>query len=298
MKPAHLLLLLLFNVFWAATLSANKALEPWLAPGGVVTLRFGLAGLGLLALWPWLPGKAPRGGDFAKAAVMGSITFVLGHRLQVYGTQAGSAGNASVLMAAEPVLTAVAASIFLREHVPLRRWVGFSLGVLGVLLLGGIWRTDFQWLSLTTSFIFVSSFLCEAAYSIIGKPLIERAGILKVMTVALVSGLVVNLAIDGPATVTAARTLPPAQWLVVAYLAIICTMIGYALWFVVIRETDVNVAVMTILVQPIAGVPIAVIWLGEELHWGMLWGSLATVTGLVIGLARNGAAAAGRVEPH
>ena len=297
MKPAHLGLLILFNVFWAATLSASKALEPHLGPGGVVTLRFGGAGLGMLLLWPWLPGAAPRGWDFAKAGVMGCITFVLGQRLQVFATQAGSAGNSSVLMAAEPVLTAVAASLFLREHVPARRWIGFALGALGVLLLCGIWRADFKWASLATSVIFISSFFCEAAYSIIGKPLIERAGLLKVMTVALAAGLVVNLAIDGPSTLAAARTLPPKAWLIVAYLAVICTMIGYALWFVVIRETDVNVAVMTILAQPVAGVPIAVVWLGEPVHWGMLWGSLAIVAGLFVGLARDASPAPAATEP-
>ena len=288
MKPAHLGLLLLFNVFWAATLSANKALAPHLGPGGIVTLRFGLAGLGMLALWPLLPGRAPRGWDFAKAALMGGITFVLGQRLQVHGTQIGSAGNASVLMAAEPVLTAVAASLFLREHVPTRRWVGFALGALGVLLLCGLGRADFHWTSVGASLVFISSFFCEAAYSIMGKPLIERAGLLKVMTVALVSGLLLNLALDGPTTIAAARTLPPGAWLVVAYLAILCTMIGYALWFVVIKECDVNVAVMTILAQPVAGVPIAMIWLDEKVHWGMLWGSLAIVAGLFVGLKREG----------
>jgi drug/metabolite transporter (DMT)-like permease len=41
---------------------------------------------------------------------------------------------------------------------------------------------------------------------------------------------------------------------------------------------------MTIMAQPVAGVPVAVLWLGEELHAGHLWGSVAIITGLVIGL--------------
>src|SRR5439155_14434674 len=140
MKTGYLLLLLLFNVFWAAGLSIYKALEPQLNYGAIVTLRFGLAGVGLLALWPLLPGKAPRGVALLRTWVMGLIVFVLGHRLQVLGNQLGSAGNSSVLMAVEPLLTSIAAALFLREQVTGRRWIGFGLGMLGVLLLNGVWR--------------------------------------------------------------------------------------------------------------------------------------------------------------
>ena len=88
-----------------------------------------------------------------------------------------------------------------------------------------------------------------------------------------------------------------SAWAWVAFLSLICTSLGYGLWLVVIRETDVNVTAMTILAQPVAGVPVAVLWLGEPLHAGHLWGSLAIVVGLTIGLyakprATPGAAAA------
>ena len=63
MKSSSLIILLVLNFFWAATLSAYKVLGENLSVGGIVTFRFGIAGLTLLLLWPWLPGKAPRGRD-------------------------------------------------------------------------------------------------------------------------------------------------------------------------------------------------------------------------------------------
>ncbi|MDB6023510.1 MAG: hypothetical protein JWQ04_3367, partial [Pedosphaera sp.] len=160
------------NFFWAGSLSIYKALDGYLEPGSVVTLRFGVAALILGVLWPWLPGKAPRGMDLWKTAVMGLVVFMLGHRVQVYGTRLGTAGNSAVLMAMEPILTSVAATVFLREHIGPRRWAGFGLGLFGVALLNGLLRGNFQWSGLTASLIFISSFLCEAVYSIMGKPLI------------------------------------------------------------------------------------------------------------------------------
>ena len=55
MKPAHLALLLLFNIFWAVSLSAIQALKPHLDYGGIATLRFGGAAVSLLLVWPSCP---------------------------------------------------------------------------------------------------------------------------------------------------------------------------------------------------------------------------------------------------
>lgn len=287
MKPAHLIILLALNVAWSGTLSIYKYLEPHLEPGGIVTLRFGLGGLALLALWPWLPGSAPRGRDLLKTCALGLVVFVVGHRLQVYGNHLSTASNSSVLMAIEPLITTVAAAIFLREHIGPRRMLGFALGMAGVALLNGVWRADFKWVSLGASVIFVSSFVGETALSVGGKPIIMRASPIKFVALALAAGTVANLLLDGRQTLIAATHLPLHAWLLLLVMALICTSFGYAFWFLVIRESEVNLAALTIFLQPVCGVLIAKIWLGEALHWGQLWGSLAIVVGLVVGLSRQ-----------
>jgi drug/metabolite transporter (DMT)-like permease len=295
MRPRFLLLLVLFNVLWAGTLSAYKTLEPYLSYSGIVTLRFGTAALGLLLVWPILPGKTPRGRDLLITSLMGVIVFVLGHRLQALGNSLGSAGNSSVLMGTEPLITSVAAAIFLREHVALRRWVGFALGMAGVALLNGAGQAGLRWIGFGVSLIFVSSFLCETAYSIIGKPLIERASLFKVAAVSLTAGTIANLLLDGPTTIAAARQLPPIAWLTFLYLGVLCTSVGYCVWYIVIRETDVNLAALTIFVQPLAGVVIASVVLKEELHAGQLWGGAAIIGGLLVGFFRS--QSSGRAGP-
>ncbi len=287
MKPAYLIILLVLNVFWAGTYSAFKALAPHLDAGQVATLRYDLAALVLLLGWPWLGGTAPRGRDLVRTALMGIVVFVLAPRLQVLGVQRGQATDASVLMALEPLVTSVAAALFLREHIGPRRWIGFSLGIGGVVVMAEIWRPDFHWPGLVANALFVASFVCEAAYSVMGKPLLGRAGLLKVVTVALLAGAVVNTALDGPQTARAALHMPGSAWAMMAYLSLICTVIGYAFWFVVIRETEVNVTALTVFAQPVLGVLIATMTLGETLRWGQLWGSVVIVLGLAIGLSRQ-----------
>jgi drug/metabolite transporter (DMT)-like permease len=287
LKPAHLILLLAMNFFWAGVYSCYKIIGEQMPTGGIVTLRFGLAGLCLLAAWPWLPGRAPRGRDLAMTCLGGVLICVLGQRLQVGGNQLGTAGNSAVLMAVEPLITSVAAALFLHEHIGPRRLGGFALGLFGVLLLNRVWRPDFQWTGLGASLIFIASFACEAAYSVMGKPIIARAGVMKMLALSLLSGTAVNVLIDGPSTLLHARNLTPESWGLLVGMAVICTAIGYSLWFIVIRECPVNIAALTIFAQALFGVVIAAVWVHETLHWGHLLGSLSIVAGLVLGLSRQ-----------
>ena len=275
------------NFFWAAVYSAYKVIGHDLPVGAIVTLRFGLACLCLLFVWPWLPGPAPRGRDLTLTCLMGLTLFVVGQRLQVYGNYLGRAGDSAVLMAFEPLVTSVVAGIFLHEHIGPRRWLGFALGLSGVGLLHGIWRPDFRWAGLGASLVFISSFLCEAAYSVMGKPIVLRSSVIKMLTLSLAVGTAANLLIDGPSTFAAAQTLSAKGWLILLGLATICTAIGYSVWFVIIRECPVNVAALTIFAQSIFGVALAALWLHEPLHWGQLLGCIAIVAGLVVGLSRQ-----------
>jgi drug/metabolite transporter (DMT)-like permease len=284
------------NFFWAALYSSYKVIGPELAPGGIVTLRFGLAALSMLVFWPWLPGACPKGRDLAVSALMGLVLFVLGQRLQVLGNQLGTAGNSAVLMALEPLVTSVAAAVFLRERIGPRRLAGFGLGLAGVGMLHGIWRPEFHWAGLSASLIFVSSFVCEAAYSVLGKPMISRVGVMKMLTVSLLAGTVGNLALDGGSTMAAARLLPVSTWGLLLTQALICTTLGYTIWFVIIRECPISVAALTVFAQSVFGVAIAAVWVGEKLRWDQLLGCLTIVGGLVFGLSRQLKTASS--EPH
>lgn len=286
-RTIWLLTLIGFNVFWGGTYSAFKHLGQWLDPGQVVTLRYALAAVLLLCCWPFMSGNAPRGRDLVRTAVMGVLVFVAAPRFQVIAAQAGKAGDLSVLVALEPLVTTVGAALILREVVPARRWLGFAFGMLGVVLLSNVWRADFHFAGLGANLLFIASFFCESAYSVMGKPLIQRAGFLKVTTLALVSGMIVNAVLDGPSTWSVARTLPLGAWVEIAYLSVICTAMGYGVWFAAMRTVPVNVVAMTVFTQPFAGTLIAALLLGEALHLGQVWGGLAIAAGLALGLRQR-----------
>lgn len=279
MKSQHLFLLILMNGLWAATYSVFKVLSPVMNAAEIATLRYGMAAAILFLLWYWLPGKAPRGRDLAYTIVMGIITFGFSPLLQVSGVQMGRAGDAAVLIALEPVIVSLCAAIFLRERIGSRRCAVFLAGLVGVTLVAEVWRPGFRLPALMADTLIILSLFCESACSILGKGIVQRNGMLKVLAISIAAGALTNFLLGGISTFHAVTTLSFWDWALVAYLAIICTVAGYLLWFAVIRETQVNIAALTIFVQPVAGTAIAVLLLGESLHWGQVIG------GLVIGAA-------------
>jgi drug/metabolite transporter (DMT)-like permease len=278
-KPSHLLLLVVMNFFWAATYSVFKILSPALNATEIATLRYGMAAAILFLLWFWLPGKAPRGKDLVSAIGMGIITFGFSPQLQVAGVQMGRAGDAAVLIAIEPVIVTLCAAIFLREKIGPRRCAVFLAGIVGVAMVAEVWRPGFRLPALTADALIVASLFCESACSILGKGIVQRNGMLKVLAIAIAAGALTNFLMGGSSSFRAAEMLSLRDWLLVTYLATICTVAGYLLWFAVIRDTEINIAALTTFIQPVAGTAIAVLVLHESLHWGQILG------GLVIGAA-------------
>ena len=293
MKPVFLFLMIGMNLLWAGSYAIFKVLAPYLSSGSIATLRFGLAALALLVVWPWLPGRGPRGADLLRSAMIGFFVFCLAPRLQIEGVHRGQAGDTSLLIALDPLITSLAAALFLREQIPPRRWWGCILGMLGVVLISRIWREDARPLQgLLANLLFISSFFGEATYSVLGKSALERVGTLKLVGASLLAGTAANVSFDlltGASTFSALPMLPAHVWLLLVYLALVCTVCGYALWYVVIRETEVNLTGMTVFVQPMAGLVISALWIGEPLHSGQLWGSLAIIAGLIIAFRSSNA---------
>ena len=271
----------------AMNLSMYKYLGTYLDAGATATVRFGIAAICLGLLWPWLPGKGPRGKDIIRALAMGVIVFCLSPRLQIAGVHRGQAGDTSLLIALEPLIVALGAALVLKEKIAPRRWWGLGLGMLGIVLISQIWRDDIEVLhGLIANLIFISSFFCEAAFSLIGKPMLDRVSPLKLVGVGLFGGTAANLCISG-AHIPA---MPVQAWAILAYLGLICTVFGYALWYFAIQRAPVNLVALTVFVQPVAGLLLAALWIREPRHWGQFWGSAVIVAGLILALRPERAA--------
>lgn len=140
---------MLFILLWSSGYVAGKLALPHTGPLTLLTLRFGLAAVVLLAVAlvtdaPW-PQRA-RG--WAHLAVVGLLMQVLHFSCIYFALQAGlSAGVAGLLIGLMPLATALGAHLWLAEQLTGRQMLGLLGGLAGVALviadkpLGGAWTT-------------------------------------------------------------------------------------------------------------------------------------------------------------
>jgi drug/metabolite transporter (DMT)-like permease len=128
-----------FVALWATGFIGAKYGLPYAEPMTFLAIRMGLAALALLLFaWitraPWPPNPVAAlhvtvAGLLVHGGYLGSVFYAISHGMP--------AGMVSLIVGMQPVLTSVAAVLFLNEQVGKRQWVGLGVGLLGLLLVLG-----------------------------------------------------------------------------------------------------------------------------------------------------------------
>ena len=127
----------LFVVLWSTGFIGGKFGLPYAEPLTFLLWRFGLVTLLLLTLAtlmraPW-PGTLAQAGHIAVSGVLIHAVYVGGVFSAIY--RGVPTGIVSLIVGLQPLFTAVVAGRLLGEKIYGRQWVGFALGLVGVLLV-------------------------------------------------------------------------------------------------------------------------------------------------------------------
>ncbi len=134
-----------FVVVWGTGFIATKTGIAYAAPFTFLTLRFCI---GLLCLIPVLVWIKPRWPESPRVWAHVVIAGLLMHAIHLSGSHYGqyeglSAGVVAIILAAQPLLTAMIAALLLREEPTYRQWIGIVVGLFGVALV--VWhKIDIQ----------------------------------------------------------------------------------------------------------------------------------------------------------
>jgi drug/metabolite transporter (DMT)-like permease len=129
-----------FVIVWGSGFIATKAGIQYAAPFTFLTLRFAL---GLILLAPILLYVKPSWPQTRLAWMHVIVAGLLVHAIHLSGSHYGqylgiSAGVVAIILASQPLLTALAAALFMKETPSRRQWLGIAIGLLGVALV--VWH--------------------------------------------------------------------------------------------------------------------------------------------------------------
>jgi drug/metabolite transporter (DMT)-like permease len=213
-----------------------------------------------------------------KLVGLGLLSVVAAYLLAYWGISLTTATDASLMIIGEVIFTALLALLLTGERLGRWRGLGIALGCVGVVVIvlngaeasaagGGLGRVLGNVLLLIALF-------SQALYTVVGAGLARRYQPLTVITVIYCGSMLVWLPLllwYGVNSQFPAASL--AAWAGVVYLALFPTIIAMLIWLAVLRTVGANLGAISLFVQPLVGMFLGIVVLGDALTPGLALGA-------------------------
>lgn len=194
-----------------------------------------------------------------------------------------TASSAAILQAASPVMVAIGARLYLKERLRRRQWAGVAVSALGVLLVvtRGSWRAIVHLELMAGDFILLVAQAGWAVYTVHGKRVLAVHSPVVATTASYLLGALMLL----PVPFLTAGLFPapnwssPVAWGVVAFQAFLGA-IAHVWWYEGVQQVGASRAATFMNLQPVTGVLLAWLMLGETIEAAEILGGLAVLAGV------------------
>jgi drug/metabolite transporter (DMT)-like permease len=270
-------------VIWAGSFSVIKALlDDGVPAGDIAILRYAIAAPGFaFILWraKGLPGLTR--GDAARVVAAGLLIVVGYHVFLNVGTRYTTSGIAALVVALAPAMTLVLALALGLDRIRARHVVGLTVAFVGAAIAVGLGTgNELSFASAKGPLIVLGAPLSFALYNVILKPLLGRYDLLALTAATSLVGIVGLVPLVRGSTVETVVDISAADVVLLAYLGVLATLLGYILWNVGLRGIGPTRAVTyTYAISPLA-VTIGALALGETLTSWLVVGGVLVVGGI------------------
>jgi drug/metabolite transporter (DMT)-like permease len=285
--PGLYVKLVLVAAIWGGQYSAGRLVAgalPWFTNS---TLRFGVATVILVALAYAQEGGLPhldRRRFMAMLALAFTGVFVF-NVCFFAGLERVPAGRGALIMALNPVVTALGAWLVFGERMSRVRVFGIALAVAGVTVvitrghLGALAHGAFG----IGELLLFGSVLGWATYTLMGRAVLKGMSPLGASTWASLLGMIMLAAcavFEHPWAALAA--LPPRGWVAIAYLGALGTVVAFLWFYQGVKGIGPARAAVFLSLVPVFGVILAALTLGEPILASMVVGGAMVVGGLLL----------------
>jgi drug/metabolite transporter (DMT)-like permease len=251
-------------------------------PFWLAALRFIITGMILfIPAARQLRGRPLDGRDIILLAGLGLLGVTLMSSLYHLSITFLPANVAALVFSCNPVFVVLFAPLVLPETITRRKLAAVAVCLIGILVLA---RGRADGVSLTGLLLMLAAIIIFALYTVLFKKMTPRFGALPVTAFAsLVGGfciLPLAFGFEGfPLT-----TYGTADWLGIAYLAVIGTAVAYFLFIYGISHVEASAGSMVFFLKPFLAALFAWMVLDEALTLPMLIGGVCILSGMLIAL--------------
>lgn len=283
------LVLALTVLTWSFSFLAAARLRQDLGLTEALAARFVpvLVGAGVVLLVR-RPLRIPRAA-WPKVVAMGLLSVPVYNVFFFHGLKTVPSGTAALIIALNPVFTAILARVVLGEPFGRRHAAGLALALAGVFVVIR-YGTDraVDWPYLESALLLALAPLSWAFYAVLGRTLPEGADPVDTSYALLLVGSLPLLAFARPATLGALAASPGALWSAL-YLAVPCTLLAWVSFLWALKRLPAGEAAAFIFLNP----PLANLWSfvveGKPLRPPFLAGAAILLAGVGLIVLRPGA---------
>jgi drug/metabolite transporter (DMT)-like permease len=280
----YILLLALANFIWAAQGIAVKTLEPHLGPIAITFVPFWVTTILLVPLLARQRGRVrPTPKDWIAFAIAGVGGQVLAQLGMTWGITRSLASNAAILNLLIPVISAVLASLMLREKFTRLRVASFAIGLAGVLLMSVQDLRNSAFLDarmLSGNLLIFAGCAGSAFYNVYCKGLMQRFQEVEILIYSYIFASLASVPLliwVEPFSFHAFAGFDVKSWMAFAFLAIFMYGVSMLLFFYVLQFVEVTLASASLYLVPVFGVILGTTLLGERLSPLAIIGSIVVL---------------------
>jgi len=273
MSINQILLALIVPITWGFGYALTKIGMDQFTPLLLMSLRFGIAGL--ILVWftkpPW--------GFMRELFIIAFIGSTIQYGFTYYGLKGIDVSTASILVQLEGPILALLSTLILKERLGWPRALGMGLAFTGVVVIAGEPR-------LSDSLDSVALVITGAVFWAIAQIMISRlkslSGITILAWVAIIATpqmLLISLVIEDGQW-ESIKTANLLDWSIVFYLSFIMTVIGYSVWYHLLRICDVSKISPFLMLLPVTSIIAGMVLLNEQFTLAMGIGGVLVMTGV------------------
>lgn len=277
-------LLVIVTVIWGNSFIAIKHIVAHVTPLQLVAVRFIPVAI-TFAAW-LLPTRGRRIWQLVRAdgwrlALLGLIGGVAYNAFLAWGETRVAAGTASLIIALNPAFTYLLSVLFLEERFAWQRALGIAVAFIGLFIIIR-WGSG-QELTLDEvkyALITLCAPVCWAVYTVGGKRIVSRHPPLLVTAIAMSFAGLFSLTFVDAALLRQLPALPASFWWAVAFLALLCTVFAFSVWFGALKAMPAGRVASFVYLVPMFANGFSSLLLEEPITLGLIVGAAILILGV------------------